>query len=184
VGKYSKKALKILQKEYKQCPHCNKSTSDAYLCESCNHMHCTHCHTKMTRISSLIAEKARLERSDESFNKDVIFKTPASGKKLRVKKYTSESYQEIMRRTRQNMIDIYSQFANIKPIVLYNVQDHSIYVYPYNEFRTKLSEESRQSVPLQYIEALTNNHFLVFVRHNKNDLLLSYTLPIDGDKSS
>jgi hypothetical protein len=184
MGKYWKKALKLLQKEYKQCPVCGTPTTVALLCEFCDHMHCIQCEAKMTRIPVKIAKKARIEQDKETIDRHMITSVSPDGKRVTVREITGDPYLEIVQGLWQDIVHAYQQHADKKPIVLYDLQDHRIYVYPYLDFRADLSERSQLSLTQQYLDALANGQFVVFVRDNENEKLVSYTLPPKDDTGS
>lgn len=177
MGKYWKKALKILQKEYKKCPDCGTPTTDALLCASCDHMHCVQCDTKMTRIPSKIAKKARNELDKEASNKYLIASISPKAKKVNLKEITDDPYFEIVQLFWMDIVNAYNNFVDKNPIILYDIQENRIYVYPFKEFILELTEPSQLSITQQYMDALVNGQFIVFVRDNKNDRLVSYTVP-------
>lgn len=177
MGKYWKKALKILHKEYKKCPECGTPTTDALLCESCDHMHCVQCNAKMTRIPSKIAKKARTEQDKENADKHLLARVSPDGKQVIVKEITGDPYLEIIQSIWADIVNAYNNFVDKNPIVLYDLQKRLIYVYPFEGFRAELSESSQLSITHQYMDALANDQFVVFVRDSKNEKLVSYTVP-------
>jgi hypothetical protein len=63
-----------------------------------------------------------------------------------------------------------------KPIVLFDIQEERIYVYPYKEFKEEMNPRSQASLQDQYERAITTNKIVVFVRDNVNRRLVSFSL--------
>jgi hypothetical protein len=72
----------------------------------------------------------------------------------------------------------YQRFEDKKPIVLYDIQEARIYVYPYPEFKADLSERSQRSLEEQYEAALRDNKVVVFVRDNEQRRLVSFSMDL------
>src|SRR5258708_6797080 len=70
----------------------------------------------------------------------------------------------------------YRQCAEKNPIVLYDIQEKSIYLYPYAEFLGEMSEESQLTLKDQYELAIENNKIVVFVRDNEQRRLVSFSM--------
>jgi len=64
-----------------------------------------------------------------------------------------------------------------KPVLLYDVQEQRLYVYPYEPFKTDLAPSSQASLTEQYEQAVEGNCFVLFVRDNVARKLVSYSLP-------
>jgi hypothetical protein len=62
-----------------------------------------------------------------------------------------------------------------KPIVLFDIQEQRIYVYPYKDFKEELNPGNQASLQGQYEEAVATNKIVVFVRDNVNRRLVSYS---------
>src|SRR5712691_7383907 len=63
-----------------------------------------------------------------------------------------------------------------KPVLLFDMQENRIYVYPYLEFKNDLSERSQRSLQEQYEQAMTDDKIVVFVRDNDAKKLVSYSV--------
>ena len=63
-----------------------------------------------------------------------------------------------------------------KPVVLFDIQEQRIYIYPYKDFKEELSPGSQASLQDQYERAITTNKIVVFVRDNVNRRLVSFSL--------
>jgi hypothetical protein len=61
-------------------------------------------------------------------------------------------------------------------IVLYDIQEKRIYVYPYAEFLGEMSEESQLTLKDQYERAIEDNKIVVFVRDNEQRRLVSFSI--------
>ena len=73
---------------------------------------------------------------------------------------------------------LYAMHADKHPVMLFDIEEHFVYAYPYEDYRAELNERSQASLKQQYEDALANGMFVVFVRDNKNRKLKSYTVPI------
>ena len=73
----------------------------------------------------------------------------------------------------------YRQFGEQKPIVLFDLQEQRIYVYPYEDFKSEMAPESQESLTEQYEKALRENKFVVFVRDNEEQRLVSFSMDYD-----
>ena len=74
---------------------------------------------------------------------------------------------------------MYLEFEDKKPIVLYDVQERRVYVYPYREFVLELGARSQKSLKRQHADAISRGQMVVFVRDNDLKKLVSYTLDIN-----
>ncbi len=70
----------------------------------------------------------------------------------------------------------YRQCAEQKPFVLFDIQEKRIYVYPYAEFLSEMSEESQLTLKDQYERAIEDNKIVVFVRDNEQRRLVSFSI--------
>jgi len=81
-----------------------------------------------------------------------------------------------------DILKCYQQYADKKPIMLYDVQEKRIYTYAYPGFKDELMPKSQVHLEEQYQEALKNNQFVVFVRDNEKRRLVSYSVDIPKPK--
>jgi hypothetical protein len=72
----------------------------------------------------------------------------------------------------------YRRFEEKKPIVLFDIQEQRIYVYPYPEFKEELGEKSQRTLEDQYERALQENKVVVFVRDNEKRRLVSFSMDL------
>src|SRR5436309_15208126 len=63
-----------------------------------------------------------------------------------------------------------------KPVLLFDMQENRIYVYPYLEFKNDLSARSQGILQEQYAQAMTDDKIVVFVRDNDAKKLVSYSV--------
>lgn len=73
----------------------------------------------------------------------------------------------------------YALHEDKRPVVLLDVTEERIYVYPYTDYRAELSERSQKTLTEQYERALREGEFVVFVRDNRARKLVSYSVPCD-----
>lgn len=76
----------------------------------------------------------------------------------------------------EHVVTAYRQFEEKRPIVLYDIQEKRIYVYPYADFKNEMSPKSQVSVAEQYDQAGVVGKMVVFVRDNDAKRLVSYSL--------
>ncbi|HMB03149.1 MAG TPA: hypothetical protein VKP69_05330 [Isosphaeraceae bacterium] len=74
------------------------------------------------------------------------------------------------------ILRIYRPFEKLKPIVLFDIQEQRIYLYPYEDFREELKPKDQDSLQDQYERAISANKITVFVRDNVERRLVSYSL--------
>jgi hypothetical protein len=74
------------------------------------------------------------------------------------------------------ILRIYQMYADRKPVMLYDIQEKRIYVYPYAGFAAELSERSQEVLKEQRETASAGSQIVVFVRDNMTRRLVSFTL--------
>ena len=79
---------------------------------------------------------------------------------------------------------LYRQYADAKPVMLFDIQEQRVYAFPFEEFRAELSERSQASLTRQYERALAHGQIVVFVRDNDQEKLVSYSLPLQDEGRS
>ncbi len=72
----------------------------------------------------------------------------------------------------------YRRFEEKKPIVLFDIQEQRIYVYPYLEFKAELSEQSQRTLEDQYGRGVQEDKVVVFVRDNERRRLVSFSMDL------
>ena len=70
----------------------------------------------------------------------------------------------------------YKRFADKKPVMLLELPRLLIYAYPYLEFKKTLSERSQKMLEKEYEEALAHKQFVVFVRDNDREKMISFSV--------
>ena len=93
---------------------------------------------------------------------------------------TRDPYWEVIQQQRPFIIMLYRQYADKKPVMLFDIQEQRVYALPYKAYRAELSERSQASLTDQYARAIKNGHIVVFVRDNKKAKLVSYSLPLES----
>jgi hypothetical protein len=71
------------------------------------------------------------------------------------------------------LLMFYKLFEDKRPIMLFDIQSQQILAYPYEEYKTTLSERSQAMLTTQYDEAVARNKVVVFVRDNETQRLTS-----------
>ena len=87
-----------------------------------------------------------------------------------------DPYWDIVQSLMQDILGIYAQYREKKPVMLFDMQEQRIYVYPYLEFKNDLSERSQCLLQDQYEQAMTDDKIVVFVRDNDAKKLVSYSV--------
>jgi hypothetical protein len=91
-----------------------------------------------------------------------------------------DPYWEVIEQQWPFIIMLHRQYADHKPVMLFDIQKQRVYALPYTAYRAELSERSQASLTGQYERAITDGHIVVFVRDNKKKKLVSYSLPLEG----
>jgi hypothetical protein len=76
----------------------------------------------------------------------------------------------------EDILYCYEQYQEKRPVLLFDMQEHRIYVYPYLEFKNDLSARSQGILQEQYEQASTDDKIVVFVRDNDAKKLVSYSV--------
>jgi len=87
-------------------------------------------------------------------------------------------YLDIVYQYQSFIVKLYEQYADKKPVMLFDIQEQRIYAMPYAEYRADLSKRSRASLKKQYERAMADGEMVVFVRDNEKEKLVSYSLPL------
>jgi hypothetical protein len=87
-----------------------------------------------------------------------------------------DPYWDVVQSLMQNILTIYEVYREKKPVMLFDMQEQRIYVYPYLDFKHDLSERSQRLLQDQYEKAMTDDKIVVFVRDNDARKLVSYTV--------
>ena len=74
------------------------------------------------------------------------------------------------------ILGLYKRFEAKKPVILLDIQEQKIYAYPYNDFKSDLTERSQIQLEEQYEAAILDNEMVVFVRDTEKKDLVSYSL--------
>jgi hypothetical protein len=75
-----------------------------------------------------------------------------------------------------DILMLYRKYADKKPVMLLELPSQTIYAYPYLEFQKTLSERSQKMLKKEYEKALANNQFVIFVRDNEREKLISFSV--------
>jgi len=87
-----------------------------------------------------------------------------------------DRYWQVVCQEYNHVLSLYRQYADKRPVMLFDIQEQRIYAYPYREFAADLSEKSQRSLALQYQAAGQNGQMVVFVRDNVDRRFVSYTV--------
>jgi hypothetical protein len=87
-----------------------------------------------------------------------------------------DPYWDVVQSLMQNILTIYEVYREKKPVMLFDMQEQRIYVYPYLDFKHDLSERSQRLLQDQYEKAMTDDKIVVFVHDNDARKLVSYSV--------
>ena len=85
----------------------------------------------------------------------------------------NEQYLDVIDEQWSNILKLYKKFEDRKPIMLFDMQEKSIYAYPFEDFKSDLTKKSQSILEKQYNEAISDNKIVVFVRDNEQGILIS-----------
>jgi len=88
------------------------------------------------------------------------------------------SYRDIIESQWENILNLYLQFEDKKPVMLFDIRQGEIHALPYEGFKAQLNEKSQAALTEQYQRALENNLMVLFVRDTENNNIASYSLEI------
>ena len=94
---------------------------------------------------------------------------------------TNESRDELFDAASEqygNIVMMYEMFEHNRPVMLFDIQEQRIYVYPYKEFRDDMNERSQRILKQQYGQAQVDGQIVVFVRDNVKQRLRSFSLDL------
>src|ERR1700680_602395 len=91
----------------------------------------------------------------------------------------SDPYFTAIQKQWPNSRGLYMTFESKRPIILYDIQEHKIYAYPYKEFKAEMSKNSQASLERDYKSASALGSMVVFVRDNIQRKLVSYIMSFD-----
>ena len=95
-----------------------------------------------------------------------------------MKRSRNDPYWEVVVEQYDNVLFLYRQFAEKRPVMLFDIQEQRVYAYPYRDYSADLSKKSQQSLARQYRAAREDGNMVVFIRDNVEQRLVSYSLPI------
>ena len=75
-----------------------------------------------------------------------------------------------------NILMMYEMFADLRPVILFDIQDQRVYAYPYKEFRAEMNERSQGILEQQYERAQVDGQIVVFVRDKLKQKFRSFSL--------
>ena len=91
-------------------------------------------------------------------------------------KESRDEYLEIALDQYENILMMYKLFEDKQPDMLFDIQEHRIYAYPYHDFRAEMNERSQRMLKEQYEQAQADGKIVVFVRDNLKQKFVSYSL--------
>ena len=141
----------------------------------------------MLSVNGLMVDIRDMPREAQvvAFEQGLIPYIPADGRESRTQDEAGENdpYWEIVMNLGEDIFKCYQQYADKKPIMLYDIQEKKIYTYAYPGFKDELMPKSQVHLEEQYQESLKNNQIVVFVRDNEKRELVSYSVDIPKPKA-
>jgi hypothetical protein len=89
---------------------------------------------------------------------------------------TNDNYIDSIDTHYLSILEIYLQYEDKRPLILFDVASYNIYAYPYIEFKKHLRPEAQRSLTKQYERALRSDRFVLFIRDSQKMKLISYSL--------
>jgi hypothetical protein len=75
-----------------------------------------------------------------------------------------------------DILRLYRQFAERRPVMLLELPSQRIYAYPYLDFKDTLSERSQKMLEKEYPEAVAHNKIVVFVKDDDRRKMISFSV--------
>ena len=91
------------------------------------------------------------------------------------------AYVDIIKSHWDSILKLYKQFEDKKPVMLFDLKEHEVFAYPYEDFKAELSRKSQIALEEQYQRALENNYMVIFVRDDIRGRMASYSLEIEEE---
>jgi hypothetical protein len=87
---------------------------------------------------------------------------------------------DAVRENWNDILYVFGEFADKKPVILFDIQEQRIYAYPYKEYKAELSPRSQALLKDQYERSLRDHTIVIFVRDNERRKLVAYSLPYES----
>jgi len=75
-----------------------------------------------------------------------------------------------------DILRLYRQFAEKRPVMLLELPSQRIYAYPYLDFKNTLSERSQKMLEKEYQEAVAHHKLVVFVKDDDLRKMISFSV--------
>ena len=92
------------------------------------------------------------------------------------RKETDDPFLDAVAEHWESIVAGYKQFEDKRPIVLYDLQEKRVYLYPYEDFKNDMTPKSQASLTEQYELAGNLGKMVMFVRDNEAEKLVSFIL--------
>ena len=94
---------------------------------------------------------------------------------------TNQDYVDIAYERKEEILHLYSQYKGKHPVMLYDLHEDMVYACPYKEFKSTLSKQSQDLLTKQYKAASAAKEAVVFIRDNKAEKLISFTVDLEDN---
>ena len=92
-----------------------------------------------------------------------------------------QKYRELAEESWPSIYAAYEEWKDKKPVLEYLVRERKICVYPCQEYKKTLSKRDKAFLTRAYRDAIRKNKFIVFIRDNEEERLVSTTFDIDSE---
>lgn len=91
-------------------------------------------------------------------------------------KRKNDSYEEVVDEHWADIVEVFRQFEEKHPILLFDIQEQQIYAYPFQDFAAELSARDQTALGRQHKKVVDGESIIVFVRDNQLRKLVSFTV--------
>ena len=87
----------------------------------------------------------------------------------------NEPYEKVVNEHWDAILQVFQQFEDKNPILLFDVQEQRIYAYQHRAFAADLSAKDQAALERQHKKVAAGKSIVVFVRDNARQKLVSFT---------
>ena len=91
-------------------------------------------------------------------------------------KETNEDLVQAALDMQEGIREGYRAHEDKRPVMVFDLQEHRVYAYPYADYKATLSRKSQNMLTHQYQEAQQENKIVLFVRDEATQRLVSFLL--------
>ena len=94
-------------------------------------------------------------------------------------KETNEDLVQAALDMQEGIREGYRAHEDKRPVMVFDLQEHRVYAYPYADYKATLSEQSQVMLESDYEEARQKNKIVLFVRDEATQRLVSFLLDFE-----